>query len=66
MIDVIINALAHDIISGILVDLCDRGGLQEVWESYDEEAQNKIRQDWATIAFNRLQPDMKDMVHRSE
>lgn len=66
MIDVIIKAMANDIVAGILVDLCDRGGLQETWESYGDDDQDAIKRDWVNIAFSRLQPDMKDMRRWSE
>ena len=62
MNDVIIRAMANDIVAGIVVDLCDKGGLQEIWEEFGVEAQARIKDEWVDIAVGRMN-DMKDMVH---
>ncbi len=63
MKDVIIRAMANDIVAGIVVDLCDKGGMQEMWEEFGVDAQARIKQEWVEIAFGRM-GDIKDMVRR--
>jgi len=33
----------------ILIDLCDRSGLQNAWDDIDEETQIEISNEWARI-----------------
>jgi len=41
---------AEYIVDCILLDLSDRGGLQNVWEGIDGETQAEIRSTWINIA----------------
>lgn len=50
----VISTIALDIVSGIIKDMCGRGGLQEVWEGIDEETQMEIISTWKQIAVGRL------------
>lgn len=63
---VTMKALANDIVAGILRDLTGRGGLQETWNSIDDETQLEIKEAWNSVAYDRLEPDLKDMVRHSE
>lgn len=64
MIDVVIRAIAGDIVASVLRDLTGRGGLQETWDSIDEETQLEIKEEWTEIAFQCLKKDLEYMVRR--
>lgn len=45
-----IGQQAEEIVDGILQDMSDCGGLQNVWDEIDAETQGEIRAKWMLIA----------------
>ena len=44
-----VTAAAHRAVNEIIRDILDRTGLQEAWESIDEDTRLDIELNWATI-----------------
>lgn len=42
---------AREIVSAIVRDLEDRGGISNEWDEIDDDTQAEIRQAWAEIVF---------------
>jgi len=54
-----INILSKKIVTEILNDLTDRGGLQNAWDDIDEEIQDEIKAEWIAIVKKNI-PVRKD------
>ena len=46
------EATAIKIVSEIIDDLCDRGGLQNEWDAIDGDIQSEIREAWIKIVMD--------------
>lgn len=51
------STIAEKIVTAILNDLTDRGGLGNEWDAIDSDIQNEIRQTWAEIVDKELEPE---------
>lgn len=49
-----IDSIAENTITRIVDDLCDRSGLQNVWEGIDRDIQNEIIAIWRQIVVDEI------------
>jgi len=52
--------LSKNIVSDIIIDLADRGGLSQEWEMIDKDIQNEIKQEWCGIIDYHLSKENED------
>jgi hypothetical protein len=49
-----IEKIAVRIVDNIIEEMCDRRGLGNEWENFDEEIQDEIRTAWMDIVIEEL------------
>lgn len=49
-----IEKTAKTIVKKIVADLCDRGGLQNEWDSIDADIQKEIKDKWMEIVMSEM------------